>query len=110
MCAECVVTGDDKYEAVGNNQCAKCPDPTLNAIRVVGIIILVLMFMVVLISMQIRKKEESQRSVLMRIMTNYLQVITAILSYNISYPGVIEEIFMPADRVGSSSEPFVSFD
>ena len=58
--------------------------------------------------MQIRKKEESQRSVIMRIMTNYLQVITAVLSYNISFPNVIEDIFYPAERVGSSSEPFVA--
>ena len=108
--AEWQITDTDKYESIGNFQWSKCPDQTLNAIRVWGLVILVSVFIIILVAMQIRKKEESQRSVIMRIMTNYLQVITAVLSYNISFPNVIEDIFYPAERVGSSSEPFVSFD
>ena len=60
--------------------------------------------------MNLNKKEESQRSILMRIMTNYLQVVTAVLSLNVSFPSAIHDIFLPANKIGSSSAPFVSFD
>ena len=72
--------------------------------------ILVIIFIIMLIIVNLRKKEESQKSILMRIMTNYLQVITAMLSFNIKFPNVINDIFYPADKIGSTSTPFVSFD
>jgi hypothetical protein len=72
--------------------------------------IVVVIFVIVLIIFNLRKREESEKSILMRILTNYLQIITAILSFNIKFPDAINDIFFPADKVGSSSAPFVSFD
>jgi len=43
-------------------------------------------------------------------MTNYVQIITAILSFNIKFPTILTDLFGPADRIGSTSTPFVSFD
>lgn len=110
LCAQCSIAEDRKYENVGNYQWAKWPNVILNAIRVIGLILLVWVYMTALVSMMLRKKEESQRSILMRIVTNYLQVITAVLSYNINFPSTMKDILSSSDLVGSSSEPFVSFD
>lgn len=60
--------------------------------------------------MQIRKTEESQRSILMRIMTNYLQVMTSVFSYNINFPQGVLKAFVPAEKIGAPQEPFLSFD
>jgi len=75
-----------------------------------GLMILVVIFLVILVLVNLRKTEESEKSILMRIMTNYLQVITTFLSFNISFPDLLSQLFAPADKLGSTSTPFVSFD
>jgi len=72
--------------------------------------LLVIIFMVLLIILNLKKTSESQKSILMRIITNYLQIITTMLSFNIKFPNAINQIFAPAERIGSTSTPFVSFD
>ena len=69
-----------------------------------------MVFLVGLISLNIRKREVSQRSVLMRQLTNHVQVLTLTLAYNLSFPKVLDEIFSPISRTGSSSETIISFD
>ena len=108
--AQCTLINNEKYERVGNYEWAKWPDPILNALKVVGLLLIVLLFLVIQIIMNLRKRDESQASILMRILTNYLQVITAVLSFNIKFPNALSDIFTPIDKIGSSSEPFVSFD
>ena len=63
-----------------------------------------------LIIINIRKNKESNLSTLMRILTNYLQLLTTSLSFDVQYPRAFTEIFYPVDRVGSSSDTFLSFD
>ena len=46
----------------------------------------------------------------MKILTNYLQILTLIMAMDIEFPDVISDFFYPADKVGSPSTPFVSFD
>ena len=46
---EWVVTGDQKYERISDNQCSKCPDPTLNFIRIMGFGVLILIFLIIMI-------------------------------------------------------------
>jgi len=63
-----------------------------------------------LIIINVRKTEESQLSVLLRILTNYLQLITTSMSLSLSYPDSLFRIFDPIRRIGDSSETFLSFD
>ena len=82
----------------------------LNIIRIIGIILVIIGFMTVLILININKKSESQVSTLMRILTNYLQVISVTLAMDAKYPESINDIFTVGEMIGSSSESFVSFD
>ena len=82
----------------------------MNGLRISGITIAILMFLTALIIMNIRKKTESEQSTLMRIMTNYLQVISTTLALNSNSPDTITDMFVPANILGSSSEAFVSID
>lgn len=110
LCSECTIVNGTKYERLADFECTKCPDPTLNAIRVVGLAIAITLFVVLLITVNIRKKRESQISILMRIMTNYLQVMTATIAYSMKFPAVLNQLFLPIERLGSSGETMMSFD
>jgi len=63
-----------------------------------------------LIIINVRKTEESQLSVLLRIFTNYLQLVTTSMSMSVSYPNSLSVIFDPFKRLGGSSDTFLSFD
>ena len=82
----------------------------LNIVRIIGIMLGVIGFLTIQIVININKKSESQVSTLMRILTNYLQVISVTLAMNANYPKEFYDIFSPGEIVGSSSESFVSFD
>jgi hypothetical protein len=100
----------NKYERLSNFECSKCPDLLLNAIRILGLIILVWTYFILLIIVILKKKKESQPSILLRIMSNYLQLLTAALSFDMKFPKAITQAFYPIQRIGSSGEAFLSFD
>ena len=105
-----VITNGQKYEKVSDYSWQKWPDPVLNTIRVSGLFLLVFAFIVWIIVVNVRKTEESQMSVLLRIFTNYLQLISSTMSFNVNYPSTLSSIFSPFSQIGSSSEVFLSFD
>jgi magnesium-transporting ATPase (P-type) len=43
-------------------------------------------------------------------MANYLQLLSATLSFNMKYPQILVDMFYPIQRIGASSEAFLSFD
>ena len=67
-------------------------------------------FLTTFIITVIRKKKENQYSILMRIFTNYLQLIAVALSFHLKFPESVIDTFTPVSIVGSGSEAFLSFD
>mmetsp|Transcript_23413 Transcript_23413/g.26832 ORF Transcript_23413/g.26832 Transcript_23413/m.26832 type:complete len:295 (+) Transcript_23413:26-910(+) len=63
-----------------------------------------------IVIINVKKKKESEMSILLRILTNYLQLLVTAMSFNASYPSSLTEIFSPIGRLGSSSDTFLSFD
>ena len=82
----------------------------LNTIRIVGIMILVLVYLTYLIAINLKKSAESQTTTLMRILTNYLRVVSTVIAFNANYPESFTDIFSLAETIGMSSEAFVSLD
>ena len=82
----------------------------LNIIRVGGIMIAILVYLTYLIAINLKKSSESQMATLMRIMTNYLQVISTVLAFDANFPNSINDIFEPSNIIGSSSESFISLE
>jgi len=72
--------------------------------------LIVFSFFMFTIILNVRKTEESQFSVLLRILTNYLQLITTSMSMSLSYPSTLTSVFGPITRLGGSSDTFLSFD
>ena len=63
-----------------------------------------------IIVINVRKVEESQLSILLRILTNYLQLITVSASLSSSYPNTLNNLLLPIKRLGGSTDSFLSFD
>jgi hypothetical protein len=82
----------------------------MNGLRIAGLLLLVLAFFIMLIVVQIRKKKESQQSILLRILANYLQLLTATLSFDLKFPKALTDMLYPVEKVGQSSEAFLSID
>ena len=101
---------DVKYQRSGDYDCLKCSDPVLNGLAVIGVAALVFLFYMGLIVLNIRKKTESTVSILMRIFTNYLQLIATSLSFELRFPKSLINIFEPINRVGQSNQSFLSID
>jgi len=105
-----MITNDSKYQKVSDFECLKCPDPAINAIRVIGIAIFVFVFFMIIIVINVRKTKESQVSVLLKIMTNYLQLITTTMSFSTRFPSDIINMLSVFEEVGGASDTFLSFD
>ena len=110
LCSSCISNADVRYEQVDDFVCSKCPNPVINAFKVIGIFIGVVLFLGILITMNIRKRDVSQKSVLMRILTNHLQITTLTFAYNFQFPDFLTNMLAPLSRANSSSESVVSFD
>jgi hypothetical protein len=82
----------------------------INAIRTVGVIILALLFLGILIFINVRKKKENQFSILLRIFTNYLHLISTTFAFSVQMPDNFTSVFAQVERVSSSNETFFSFD
>ena len=110
LCSECQIYNDTKYEKLTDFQWSKCPDPVLNALKVIALGALVLFFIAILIIVNVRKLKESQTSILMRIMANYLQIMTATFSYSMKFPAALMSMFFPVQQLGTGSDSLLSFD
>ena len=82
----------------------------MNAIRVFGVVIVVFVFIMMIIVVNVRKTSESQVSILLRILTNYTQLITSTISFSSSHPDLLSDALVPVKSVGDSSTAFMSFD
>ncbi|CAI2367043.1 unnamed protein product [Moneuplotes crassus] len=110
LCAQCVVNDEVKYERVNDYECRKCPNAVWNGFQVIGVILLVLAFYIFLVIINVRKTSESELSVMLRILANYLQLITVSTSITNNFPSSILAISYPARIFGGSANVFLSFD
>lgn len=73
-------------------------------------VIAVFTFFMIIIAINVRKTKESEVSVLFKIMTNYLQLITTTMSLSTKFPKNITNMFSVFEEVGGASDTFLSFD
>jgi len=63
-----------------------------------------------IIFVNVRKTSENEVSILLRILTNYAQIITTTVSFSTKFPSGFTDILLPAENIGDSSSAFLSFD
>ncbi|CAI2380707.1 unnamed protein product [Moneuplotes crassus] len=110
LCSKCQIIDSHKYQKIDDFKCEVCPNPVTNALRIISLVLLMFGFFMMTIITNVRKTTESEFSTLLRILTSYLQIITTSMSMTAKYPSSMANIFMPLNRIGDSSEPFLSFD
>ena len=66
--------------------------------------------MAAIIIVNIRKTKENQFSVLLRILTNYIHLVSVALSFEIELPSIFTSAFSQTDRFSSPNNTFFSFD
>jgi hypothetical protein len=49
LCHQCVLEGDAMFTRQGKHECVKCPSPSENAAKVIGLALLVLLYISILI-------------------------------------------------------------
>ena len=110
LCTQCDIVGSDKYQSMSNFECSKCPEPVVNAIRVIGLMLAILLYMGWIMIINIRKREENQTSILLRILTNYIQLISVSFYLGVKFPVGFTNMFTILDSVSYPNEAFLSFD
>ena len=108
LCAKWMKVGLDNYEKVSNFQCTKWAAPIIIYIRMIGIAIAFIF--VILFIVYLKRKEGNERTVLTRIMANYVQIMTTTLAYNMNLPTTISEAFTPLKAIGSGTTTVFSMD
>ena len=99
-----------KYEKASGAMWNKWSDPVLNALKFIAIVIAAFAFLLIMIILVLRKRKENQISILIRILTNYLQLISLSMSFNLKIPSSLTQAFNVFDTIGSSSDTFLSYD
>lgn len=82
----------------------------MNTLKVIGFVIISLIFLAVIVIINVRKKKENQFSILLRIFTNYIHLISVANSFNINIPSDFSNIFSRVEGVNSPNDSFFSFD
>ena len=99
---------DNNYEKTSNFQWAKWAATFIIYVRIIGM--WVAFILLILFIIYLKRKEGNERTVLMRIMANYIQIMTTTLSYNMDFPKVVSEMFSPLQVIGSGTTTVFSFD
>lgn len=110
LCDKCVKVDGTQYQRTGDNQCGICPDEVLNAFRLFGLLLLLVLFIVIVIWSNIRTQKDSPSSILIRILANYFQIITTAASFNLTFPESLDGFFEGVKTVGESAKIFLSVD
>ena len=110
LCTEWDIVDGVKYVKTSGNQCAKWNVAMINVLKFVGLILSAFIYLTILIIILIRKKKENQTSILMRMLTNYLQLISISMSLKIKFPLSMSRITNGIDTFGSTSDTYLSYD
>ena len=110
LCTEWDIVDGVKYVKTSGNQCAKWNVAMINVLKFVGLILSAFVFLTTLIIILIRKKKENQTSILMRILTNYFQLISISMTLKFKFPVSLSQIFGGIETLGSTSDTYLSYD
>jgi hypothetical protein len=110
LCHTCVKVEGTQYQRTGDNACGICPDVVLNGFRLLGLLILLVIFVIIVIWSNIRAQKDSPSSILIRILANYFQIITSAASFNLTFPKSLDGFFEGVKAVGESARIFLSID
>ncbi len=108
LCQAC----DNGYSRTSENQCGSCPEATANAIRLIGIIMLMILVCVVMVKTTFKSAYEpsSLHSIYIKIFTNYLQLVMITTQFDLEWPELVLELFSIQKQSGTITDQVFSVD
>lgn len=108
LCQSC----QDGYSRTSKNTCGVCPNSTINALRLSGIAIGVVLLVVIMVRSTLKSaaKPKELHSVYIKILTNYLQLVLLVSSFNLNWPSLVKSLLSTQETAGSATEQLFSFD
>jgi hypothetical protein len=100
LCQTCVESDGLQYARSGPNGCSICPSTFGNIIKILAIFIAVVSGLSIMIWMNLSKKKDSQTSIILRIATNYIHVMTAAASLNLDWPEEFDNFLRLLSSIG----------
>jgi hypothetical protein len=101
---------DDRYFLLGDSSCQTCRSFVLDLLKYILVNSLAFAFMMILVFINVRKAKESKISVLIRILTNYMQLMATILSFSPELPSLLNIALFPLEKIGGASDNFIAVD
>lgn len=108
MCASCEIG----YSKSGNGKCAKCPNPSVNAVIIASFMLLIIMIAYIMVSSTLKSafSAKSLHSIYIKIFTNYLQIVFLTTELNLNWPNYVLQFFSIQRSAASSTDQLYSID
>jgi len=108
LCQPC----QSSYSHTDKNVCGKCPEPSTNAVRLAFLALALVLVQALMVWLTLRAsvRPKAEHSILIKIMTNYLQLVTLVVGFKLKWPKAVESTFFAQNAVGEASEQLFSFD
>jgi len=108
LCQSC----EDGWSRTSKNTCGPCPDQVINSLRLAGIALGVVAIVVIMVRSTLKSaaKPKELHSVYIKILTNYLQLVLLVSSFNLNWPSLVKSLLSSQETVGSATEQLFSFD
>ncbi|CDW79545.1 UNKNOWN [Stylonychia lemnae] len=108
LCADCI----NGYSRDKDYQCAICPDPSLNILRLISIFIAIVILVVLMIRQTLRGAQDINNvtSIYLKILLNHFQLILMTASFNFYWSQQIISFFTTTKQVATQTTQVFSFD
>eukprot|EP00347_Sterkiella_histriomuscorum_P016984 403351103 len=110
LCDTCIEQNGIKYVKVSPTQCGKCPEIASSMLYMIGFFLALVALIAVMIYLNQRTTKESELNVLLRIITNYFQIMTTAAAFDLEWPMPLKMFFQPFSFIGDTFEGFINLD
>jgi predicted outer membrane repeat protein len=108
LCQVC----EDGYARSNKYICSKCPESSINAVKIVVFIVvgLVVIIWIVRSTMRSAYKPKSTHSIYVKIFINYLQNVSVVAGFDLEWPEYVLEFLSIQENAGNLSDQILSID
>eukprot|EP00347_Sterkiella_histriomuscorum_P002357 403368466 len=104
LCEKCVKYNGIQYTKLTSKECGQCPEMIFSLLTMIALLLVLVLILSILIFINLRSTQESETSVMLRIMTNYVQIMTTAAAFDLSYPKAFEDYLNMFTIFGESFE------
>lgn len=81
--------GSIQYTRMNKHECAMCPSPLKNVVKLGGVFLAILGGLIILVHINLKRQRDNEMSLVSRIFTNYLQIFASTAVLDLSWPSFL---------------------